>query len=83
MLMIAKLTSSKKWIYKATNDVVRYRIKNTGNRKPQLVTTDFDVIEDMLGKGWEVEYSFGIQYKHLLVNRKDDVESDEDTEHIF
>jgi hypothetical protein len=30
VLMIAKLTSDKKWLKKAMNDVVRYRIKNTG-----------------------------------------------------
>jgi hypothetical protein len=30
ILMIAKLTASKAWLKKAMNDVVRYRIKNTG-----------------------------------------------------
>lgn len=30
VLMIAKLTNNKVWLRKAMNDVVRYRIKNTG-----------------------------------------------------
>jgi len=30
VLMIAKLTNNKVWLKKAMNDVVRYRIKNTG-----------------------------------------------------
>jgi hypothetical protein len=30
ILSIAKLTSDKSWLKKAMNDVVRYRIKNTG-----------------------------------------------------
>jgi hypothetical protein len=81
--MIAKLTNDKKCLKKAMNDVVRYRIKHTGNRKPQLVTTDFDVIEDMLVKEWTVVYSFGIRYKHLLVNRKDQEEDDETIDHIL
>jgi hypothetical protein len=83
ILMIAKLTNNKNWLSKAMNDVVRYRIKNTGNRKPQLVTTDFDVIEDILVKDWKVEYAFEIRYKHLLVNRKDQQEDDADIDHIL
>lgn len=83
ILMIAKLTDDKKWLKKAMNDIVRYRIKHTGNRKPQLVTTDFDVIEDMLVKEWTVEYSFEIRYKHLLVNRKDQEEDDETIDNIL
>ncbi|KAF2849600.1 hypothetical protein T440DRAFT_426776 [Plenodomus tracheiphilus IPT5] len=83
ILMIAKLTNNKKWLKEAMNDVVRYRIRNTGNRKPQLVTTDFDVIEDMLVKDWAVDYAFEIRYKHLLVNRKDQQETDEDIDHIL
>ncbi|KAI8931562.1 hypothetical protein NX059_011217 [Plenodomus lindquistii] len=83
ILMIAKLTNNKKWLKDAMNDVVRYRIKNTGNRKPQLVTTDFDVIEDMLVKDWAVDYAFEIRYKHLLVHRKDQQETDEDIDHIL
>jgi hypothetical protein len=83
ILMIAKLTNNKKWLRDAMNDVVRYRIKHTGNRKPQLVTTDFDVIEDMLVKQWDVAYAFEIRYKHLLVNRKDQEEADEDIDHIL
>ncbi|XPS73185.1 hypothetical protein M3J09_005336 [Ascochyta lentis] len=54
-----------------------------GNRKPQLVTTDFDVIEDMLVKDWDVAYSFEIRYKHLLVNRQGQQETDEDIDHIL
>ncbi|KAJ4377963.1 hypothetical protein N0V83_000793 [Neocucurbitaria cava] len=84
ILMIAKLTTDKKWLKDAMNEVVRYRIKHTGNRKPQLVTTDFDVIEDMLVKDWPVGYSFKIRYKHLLVNRKDqEKDTDEDIDHIL
>jgi hypothetical protein len=83
ILMIAKLTDDKVWLKEAMNDVVRYRIKHTGNRKPQLVTTDFDVIEDMLVKQWNVAYAFEIRYKHLLVNRKDQQETDEDIDHIL
>ncbi|KAJ4342845.1 hypothetical protein N0V95_006824 [Ascochyta clinopodiicola] len=83
VLMIARLTNKKAWLKKAMNDVVRYRIKNTGNRKPQLVTTDFDVIEDMLVKDWDVAYSFEIRYKHLLVNRQGQQETDEDIDHIL
>ncbi|KAH6629073.1 hypothetical protein C7974DRAFT_412898 [Boeremia exigua] len=83
ILSIAKLTQSKEWLKKAMNDVVRYRIKNTGNRKPQLVTTDFDVLEDMLIKDWDVPYSFSIRYKHLLVNRQGQQETDKDIDHIL
>ncbi|KAL5117304.1 hypothetical protein ACEQ8H_004749 [Pleosporales sp. CAS-2024a] len=83
ILMIAKLTNDKHWLKQAMNDVVRYRIKHTGNRKPQLVTTDFDVIEDMLVKDWSVEYSFGIRYKHLLVKKKDEEENDENIDHML
>lgn len=99
ILSIAKLTSDKAWLRKAMNDVVRYRIKNTGmcvmtlgwecaltypgNRKPQLVTTDFDVLEDMLVKDWDVAYSFDIRYKHLMVNPQGQQETDEDIDHIL
>jgi hypothetical protein len=83
ILMIAKLTDDKQWLKKAMNEVVRYRIKHTGNRKPQLVTTDFDVIEDMLVKEWSVDYSFEIRYKHLLVNRKEEEEDEENIDHIL
>ncbi|KAF2870190.1 hypothetical protein BDV95DRAFT_595733 [Massariosphaeria phaeospora] len=82
VLMIAKKTDDKAWLKKAMGEVVRYRIKNTGNRKPQLVTTDFDVIEDMLVKGWAVDESFGIRYKHLMQYRRPE-EADEDIEHIM
>ena len=83
ILMIAKITKNKEELHKTMNEVVRYRIRHTGNRKPQLVTTDFDVIEDMLDKRWEVGYAFEIRYKHLLVNRKEQLGSEEDIDHIF
>jgi hypothetical protein len=66
------------------NDIVRHRIKHTGNRKPQLVTTDFDVIEDMITRGWDIETSFSIRYKHLLLSQpKGYLETDEDIDHIL
>ncbi|KAF1359249.1 hypothetical protein EJ07DRAFT_120760 [Lizonia empirigonia] len=77
ILMIAKLTDDKAWLKKAMNNV------HAGNRKPQLVTTDFDIIEDMLVNDWEVSYSFNIRYKHLMVNRKGQQETDEDIDHIL
>jgi hypothetical protein len=83
ILMIAKLTNDKQWLAQAMHDIVRYRIKHTGNRKPQLVTTDFDVIEDMLVKDWDVPYSFEIRYKHLLVNPKEGEEDDEAIDNIL
>jgi hypothetical protein len=84
ILMIARLTSDKQWLKKAMAEVVRYRIKNTGNRKPQLVTTDFDVIEDMLMKQWTCADSFQVRYKHLLMAQpKEDRQTDEDIDHIL
>jgi hypothetical protein len=83
ILVIAKLTQNKAWLKKAMNDVVRHRIKYTGNRKPQLTTTDFDVLEDMLTKGWKVEYSFPIRYKHLEVKGKSEEVNDEDIDNIM
>ncbi|KAF1925985.1 uncharacterized protein M421DRAFT_229145 [Didymella exigua CBS 183.55] len=83
ILSLAKMTANKAWLKKAMNDVVRYRIKNTGNRKPQLVTTDFDVLEDMLVKDWDIAYSFGIRYKHLLTNPQGHQDTDEDIDHIL
>ena len=47
------------------------------------MTTDFDVLEDMLVKDWDVAYSFSIRYKHLLVNRQGRDETDEDIDHIL
>jgi hypothetical protein len=47
------------------------------------VTTDFDVLEDMLVKDWDVAYSFGIRYKHLLTNPQGQQETDEDIDHIL
>ena len=83
LIVIAKLTQDKAWLKKAMNDVVRYRIKHTGNRKPQLTTTDFDVLEDMLTKGWKVEYSFPIRYKHLFGKGKNEEVNDDDIDHIM
>ncbi|KAF2801073.1 hypothetical protein K505DRAFT_43547 [Melanomma pulvis-pyrius CBS 109.77] len=83
VLMIAKKTDDKQWLKEQMRDVVTYRIKHTGNRKPQLVTTDFDVIEDVFDSGWTVAQSFAIRYKHLLMNRAGDIETDADIAHIF
>lgn len=58
-------------------------LTDLGNRKPQLVTTDFDVLEDMLVKDWDVGYSFGIRYKHLMINPQGQQETDEDIDHIL
>ncbi|KAI4950218.1 hypothetical protein J4E91_004874 [Alternaria rosae] len=82
ILMVAKLTKNRKWLTAAMTEVVRYRVKNTGNRKPQLATTDFDVMEDMLVKDWKVDFSFGIRYKHLLVNAKE-IQGEEDVDRIM
>ncbi|OAF99990.1 uncharacterized protein CC84DRAFT_1222324 [Paraphaeosphaeria sporulosa] len=84
LLGISYLTTDKAFLKKAMNDIVRHRIKHTGNRKPQLVTTDFDVIEDMITRGWDIETSFSIRYKHLLLaNPKGYLETDEDIDHIL
>lgn len=84
VLMIARVTDDKVWLKKAMAEVVRYRIKHTGNRKPQLVTTDFDVIEDMLVRSWSCEESFQIRYKHLLMAQpKEERPADEDIDHIL
>ncbi|KAI4924459.1 uncharacterized protein J4E92_007540 [Alternaria infectoria] len=82
ILMVAKLTKNRKWLAATMNEVVRYRVKNTGNRKPQLCSTDFDVMEDMLVKDWEVEYAFGVWYKHLLVKAKE-IQTEEDVDRIM
>lgn len=84
ILEIAQLTDDKKWLERAMNDVVRHRIKHTGNHKPQLVTTDFDVIADMLDpeKKWSAAYSFDIRYKHLLLGRAQQ-ENGENIDHIL
>lgn len=84
LLGISYLTTDKAFLKKAMNNIVRHRIKHTGNRKPQLVTTDFDVIEDMITRGWDIETSFSIRYKHLLLaNPKGNLETDEDIDHIL
>ncbi|PVH98893.1 hypothetical protein DM02DRAFT_629884 [Periconia macrospinosa] len=84
ILMVARQTNDKRALKKAMNDVVRYRIKNTGNRKPQLVTTDFDVIEDIVVRGWNCEDSFKIRYKHLLMAQSSAIQvSNEEVEAIM
>ncbi|KAL1610579.1 hypothetical protein SLS60_002249 [Paraconiothyrium brasiliense] len=84
LLGISELTNDRAFLKKAMNDIVRHRIKHTGNRKPQLVTTDFDVIEDMITRGWDIETSFSIRYKHLLLAQpKGYLETDEDIDHIL
>ena len=84
VLMVSNLTKDKVFLKKAFNDIVRHRIKHTGNRKPQLVTTDFDIIEDMIVRGWDIETSFTVRYKHLLsANPKGYTETDEDIDHIL
>ena len=47
------------------------------------MTTDFDVLEDMLVKDWDVTYSFSIRYKHLLVHSRGQQETDKDIDHIL
>ena len=47
------------------------------------MTTDFDVLEDMLVKDWAVEYSFSIRYKHLLKSGQGPQETDKDIDHIL
>lgn len=69
ILSLARLIDDKARLKKVMGDVVRYRNQHTGNKKPQLVTTDFDVIEDIIERGWSVKQSFDIRYKHLLTNR--------------
>jgi len=82
--MISNITKDKAFLRKAMNDIVRYRISHTGNRKPQLVTTDFDIIEDIHTRGWDVATSFEIRYKHLLLAQaKPDQPSSEDIDRIM
>ncbi|KAH7119641.1 hypothetical protein B0J11DRAFT_590544 [Dendryphion nanum] len=69
MLMLAKKTDDKGLLRKHMASVVKHRIRNTGNKKPQLVTTDFDVIEDIMERNWTLHDSFNVRYKHLLMNR--------------
>jgi hypothetical protein len=84
VLMVASQTSDKASIKNAMNEVVRYRIKHTGNRKPQLVTTDFDVIEDMVIRGWSCKASFEIRYKHLLMMQtRDNLVSNQEIDNIM
>lgn len=40
-------------------------------------------MEDILVHDWDVPYSFSIRYKHLLVNRQGQQETDEDIDHIL
>lgn len=84
VLNVSKLSSDKDLLRQTFTDIVRHRIKNTGNRKPQLVTTDFDVAEDMLSRGWDLVTSFSIRYKHLLISHpRGKIETDEDIDHIL
>lgn len=84
VLNVSKLSSDKDLLRQTFTDIVRHRIKNTGNRKPQLVTTDFDVAEDMLSRGWDLVTSFSIRYKHLLLSHpRGKIETDEDIDHIL
>lgn len=89
ILNLAKKTDDKVLLKKLMGDVVRFRNQHTGNKKPQLVTTDFDMIEDIMDHGWSVEQSFKIRYKHLITNRLDDnvptntKESDDYYKHLF
>ncbi|KAF1998555.1 hypothetical protein P154DRAFT_564701 [Amniculicola lignicola CBS 123094] len=64
--MICEKTDDHLLVKKLMGEVIGYRNKNTGNKKPEVVTTDFDVIEDVVEKGWAVPQSFAIRYKHLL-----------------
>ena len=57
ILSLAKSSPEKKWLAKALYEAVELRIQNTGDIKPQLVITDFVVIEDMLLDNWELEYA--------------------------
>ncbi|KAF2279711.1 uncharacterized protein EI97DRAFT_455920 [Westerdykella ornata] len=77
ILSLAAKSDDKARLKKLMGDVVRYRIQHTGNKKPQLVTTDFDVIEDMLDHGWSVGQSFSIRYKHLMTNRDEPTDTKE------
>lgn len=77
ILSLAAKTDDKALLKKLMGDVVRYRNQHTGNKKPQLVTTDFDCIEDMLDHGWSVGQSFRIRYKHLLTNRDEPTDTKE------
>jgi hypothetical protein len=83
ILSLTKLKPDKEKLAQTMNEVVRYRIKHTGNRKPQLVTTDFDVIEDVLDQDWTVAYSFGIRYKRLLGDRKLEEISEDNIDRIL
>jgi len=50
----------------------------------QLLTTDFDIIEDIHTRGWDVATSFEIRYKHLLLAQaKPDQPSSEDIDRIM
>ncbi|KAF2193952.1 hypothetical protein K469DRAFT_689033 [Zopfia rhizophila CBS 207.26] len=69
MLMIAKKTKAKARLRKLMADVVDYRIRHTGNKKHELVTTDFDVIDDVIERGWTVVQAFELRYRHLSRTR--------------
>ncbi|KAF2259477.1 hypothetical protein CC78DRAFT_548251 [Lojkania enalia] len=79
---LCEKSSEKARLRSLISDVVKYRNKHTGNKKPEIVTTDIDVIEDVIDRGWSVSQSFNIRYKHLLMNQPTDkvVGSDEEFE---
>lgn len=89
VLMVAKKSDDRAQLKKLMGDTVRWRNQHTGNKKPQLVTTDFDVIDDVLENGWGVAQSCNIRYKHLLNNRLEDAptgntkEEQEKYAHLF
>ncbi|KAF2472522.1 uncharacterized protein BDR25DRAFT_366515 [Lindgomyces ingoldianus] len=78
VLMVAQKCGDKIRLRRLMNEAVEYRIKHTGNLKPQLVTTDFDVIEDVIEKGWTIPQSFSVRYKHLTGGRSFDLEEEGD-----
>ncbi|ORX94881.1 hypothetical protein BCR34DRAFT_205249 [Clohesyomyces aquaticus] len=78
VLMVARKCDEKPKLRRLMNEAVEYRIKHTGNLKPQLVTTDFDVIDDVVEKGWSVPQAFSIRYKHLTGGRTYDDDDDAD-----
>lgn len=57
-------------------------MSDSASRTLVTVTTDFDVIEDMLVKDWNVAYAFQIRYKHLMTHGKQQQGTDEDVERI-
>ncbi|KAF2735879.1 hypothetical protein EJ04DRAFT_182999 [Polyplosphaeria fusca] len=77
---LAEKNQDKSMMRKMMSDIVRYRNRHTGNKKPELVTTDFDIIEDILDRGWTIKQSFEIRYKHLFQNGGKGVPLEDDDE---